>query len=303
MERKVENNKSKILVLLSFLLMIVIATFIIKDIDTPEDSPNKLNSSNVILVRLKDQATLMQKNSRERIYPASLTKMMTAIVAIEKLPDLEVVIKLGDSIFEDLSGANASMTGFEPEEEVRAIDLLYGALLPSGAESCIGLACQIAGSEDEFVEMMNQKAKELGMDNTHFVNTTGLHDDNHYTSVEDMAELLSYALQNNTFRKIFTASRYSTKPTNMHPDGITYHSTMFQKLNEQDIVGGEILGGKTGYTDVAGLCLASLAKVNNQEYILITTGAKGNLRSKQYNIADAIKVYNNIGTLHVLDNN
>ncbi len=303
MERKVENNKSKILVLLSFLLMIVIATFIIKDIDTPEDSPNKLNSSNVILVRLKDQATLMQKNSRERIYPASLTKMMTAIVAIEKLPDLEVVIKLGDSIFEDLSGANASMTGFEPEEEVRAIDLLYGALLPSGAESCIGLACQIAGSEDEFVEMMNQKAKELGMDNTHFVNTTGLHDDNHYTSVEDMAALLSYALQNNTFRKIFTASRYSTKPTNMHPDGITYHSTMFQKLNEQDIVGGEILGGKTGYTDVAGLCLASLAKVNNQEYILITTGAKGNLRSKQYNIADAIKVYNNIGTLHVLDNN
>lgn len=258
-------------------------------------SPDKLNSPNAILVRLKDKTTLMQKNSEEKIYPASLTKMMTAIVAIENLPNLKEEIKLTNSTFEGLYGADASMAGFKPGEKVSAIDLLYGALLPSGAESCIALADQIAGSEKGFVKMMNQKAASLGMENTHFENVTGLHNENHYTTVKDLAILLGYALQNDTFREIFTSSRYSTGPTNKHPGGIIFYSTMFEELNNQNITHGEILGGKTGYTDEAGLCLASLAKVGKQEYILISAGAKGNHNTKQYNITDALAVYNSIG--------
>lgn len=258
-------------------------------------SPDKLNSPNAILIRLKDHTILMQKNSAEKIYPASLTKIMTAIVAIENLPDLKEKIVLTNSTFQGLYEADASMAGFQPGEQVRAIDLLYGVMLPSGAECCGGLADQIAGSEQNFVKLMNQKAAGLGMKNTHFENSTGLHNANHYTTAKDLAILLSYALQNNTFREIFSSSRHSTQPSNKHPGGITFYSTMFEDLNNQNIIGGEILGGKTGYTDEAGLCLASLARVGKQEYILISAGAKGDHQSEQYNITDALAVYNGIG--------
>lgn len=294
MVQKVKKKKSGIRIFAVLLLMVVVTAFVYKDIII-SISPNNLNSPNAILIRLEDNATLMQKNSEEKIYPASLTKIMTAIIAIENLPNMNTEIKLTSSTFQGLSGADASMAGFQPGEQVRAIDLFYGALLPSGAECCIGLANQIAGSEENFVKIMNQKAAELGMKNTHFQNTTGLHDKNHYTTVEDLAILLSYAIKNDTFREIFTSRCHSTEPTNKHPDGITFYSTMFEELNNENIIDGEILGGKTGYTDEAGLCLASVAKVSNQEYVLITAGAKGNHNSKQYNIMDAIAVYNNIG--------
>ena len=308
MVQKEKMENSKIYILVIFLLMAVIVAGVYKFIITSENknifkiepdstvsiSPDKLNSPNVILIRLKDHAILMQKNSEEKIYPASLTKIMTAVVAIENLSDLNEEIRLTKSTFQGLYKADASMTGFQPGEKVSTIDLLYGALLPSGAESCIGLADQIAGSEQGFVTMMNRKAADLGMDNTHFENATGLHNENHYTTIKDLAILLNYALKNDTFREIFTSSRHSTQPTNKHPGGITFYSTLFQELNNQNIIGGEILGGKTGYTDEAGLCLASFAKVGRQEYILISAGAKGNHHSEQYNITDALAVYSSI---------
>ena len=273
----------------------LVSSLTIASAATVSISSDSLHSPNVILIRLSDHIVLMQKNSEEKIYPASLTKMMTAIVAIENLPDLKEEIKLTNSTFQGLYEADASMAGFQPGEQVKAIDLLYGVMLPSGAESCIGLADQIAGSEQDFVKIMNQKAADLGMDNTHFENATGLHDENHYTTVKDLSILLRYALQNDTFREIFTSSRHSTQPTNKHPGGITFYSTMFEDFNNQSIISGEILGGKTGYTDEAGLCLASLAKVDEQEYILITADAKGDHDSEQYNITDAFAVYNSIG--------
>jgi D-alanyl-D-alanine carboxypeptidase (penicillin-binding protein 5/6) len=255
----------------------------------------KLNSPNAILVRLDDHAILLRENSDEKIYPASLTKIMTAIVAIENLPDLDAKFELSQATFQGLTEADASEAGFEPGERVRAIDLLYGLMLPSGAECSIGLAELVAGSEPDFVKMMNQKAAQLGMDHTHFENATGLPADGHYTTVSDLAILLSYALQNKTFREIFTAARYSTPPTNRHPGGITFYSTMFAELNQQTLADGEILGGKTGYTAEAGLCLASLAQVGGREYILVTAGAPGDHYSEQYNLTDAITVYNSIG--------
>ncbi|PRR80485.1 D-alanyl-D-alanine carboxypeptidase family protein [Clostridium luticellarii] len=308
MVQKVKKENSGIYIFVTFLLMAVIAISVYKFIIVPESkhifriesdstvsiSPNRLNSPNVILICLKDHAILMQKNSEEKIYPASLTKIMTVIVAIESLPNFNEEIRLTNSTFQGLYGADASMAGFQPGEKVSAIDLLYGALLPSGAESCIGLADQIAGSEQGFVKKMNQKAADLDMDSTHFENVTGLHNENHYTTVKDLAILLSYALQNDTFREIFTSSHHLTKPTNKHPDGITFYNTMFKELNNQNIINGEILGGKTGYTNEAGLCLASLAKVGRQEYIVISAGAKGDHHSQQYNITDALAVYNSI---------
>lgn len=258
-------------------------------------SMDNLHSPNAILVRLDGHTILMRKKSEQKIYPASLTKIMTAIIAIESLPNLQDKIELPDSMFQELYKANASMAGFQPDEKVKAIDLLYGVMLPSGAECCIGLADHIAGSERDFVVKMNQKAKILGMSNTHFTNSTGLQDNNHYTTVKDLSILLSYALQNNTFRDIFTASHYSTAPTNKHSNGITFNSTMFKNIESPVINGGKILGGKTGYTDEAGLCLASLAQKGGKEYVLVTAGAKGDHQSEQYNIDDAYEVYNELG--------
>jgi len=321
MTRKARKKKSGISKFVTFLMMVIIFTFVFRSIIIPGNnqifgkeydqrikpifpsiepdanvsiSPEKIHSSNAVLIRLKDNAILMQKNSREKTYPASLTKMMTAIVAIENLSNLNEKIELTRSMFEGLYEAEASMAGFQPGEQVRAIDLLYGVMLPSGAECCIALADHIAGSEQNFVKLMNQKAKALGMKNTHFENATGLHNKNHYTTVKDLAILLSSALQNDTFREIFTTFRHSTPPTNKHSGGITFYSTMYERLGDENIIQGKILGGKTGYTEKAGLCLASLAKVGKQEYILITTGAKGDHHSKQYHIVDALAVYNSI---------
>ena len=184
---------------------------------------------------------------------------------------------------------------FQPGEEVRLKDLLYGVLIPSGAECCLAFADRISGSEEEFVSLMNDKAQELGMKNTHFTNSTGLHDPEHYSTVEDISILLQYALKNEYFRDAFTSSRYSTIPSEQHPEGFTFHSTMFKYMDSTEVTGGEILGGKTGYTEEAGLCLASLAQVNGKEYILVTAKANGTHQTEQFHILDAINVYNQIG--------
>ncbi len=261
-------------------------------------SADRLYSPHAILVSVSDHTVLLQKSSETRIYPASLTKMMTTLVAIENLPNLQKEIKISDSVFQELHNTDATMAGFQPGEKVRAIDLLYGVMLPSGAECCITLADYIGGSEAGFVKLMNKKASDLGMSMTHFSNSTGLHDKNHYTTVRDLSVLLNYALQNDTFKEIFCTSRYTTNPTRQHPDGITFHSTMFEKVNSSGtayrINEGRLMGGKTGYTEEAGLCLASYAVKGGKEYILVTAGAKGSHKTEQYNIKDAFTVYNSI---------
>ncbi|MPM65642.1 hypothetical protein SDC9_112539 [bioreactor metagenome] len=251
----------------------------------------ELYSPYAILIRLKDNKVAFRTRSEERIYPASLTKIMTAIIAMENISDLKESVILPENIFPSLYAANASMAGFLPGEKVTVIDLLYGTLLPSGADASMGLALRVSGSEDEFVKLMNKKAKQLGMNDTHFTNVCGLYDDNHYTTVKDISVLLEYALKNKTFREVFTSARHSTAGTNMHPDGITYYSTMFEKMDTYEFDGGRILGGKTGYTRESGLCLASLAEKNGNEYILITAGAPGDHLTKQYHIMDAFMVY------------
>ena len=149
-----------------------------------------------------------------------------------------------------------------PGEEATVRDLLYGALLPSGAECCMELSLQAAGSEEGMAELMNREAQKLGLNHSHFTNSTGLHDENLYSTPEDIAKLLRAALKNDTFYQIFTTHYYTVAPTSVHPEGFTFWSTMFKSMAEETVNGGEILGGKTGYTQEAGHCLASMAEVN-----------------------------------------
>lgn len=232
------------------------------------------------------------KAENEQMYPASMTKIMTAILALEKCPDLDETMTVPSDIFDALYSEQASTAGFEPGEVVTVKDLLYGVMLPSGAECCLTLARSISGSEEAYAELMNQKAQKIGMRSTHFVNCTGLHDDDHYSTAKDIAKLLRYALNNVDFRAIFTSQSHAMSATDIHPDGFTVYSTMFRALGDRGFTGGKLLGGKTGNTSQAGLCLASLAEVKGKEYILVTAKAED---AGDAHVTDALKVYGQIG--------
>ena len=254
-----------------------------------------LNSPYAILMDASTGEVLAEQNADTQMYPASMTKILTAVTAMESVNSLDEIVTMPYEIYAALYEEGASMAGFEAGEQASVRQLLYGVILPSGAECCIALADLIDGSESAFVQRMNEKAQALGMSNTHFVTCTGLHDEQHYASVRDIAVLLQYALQSSDFREIFTAHSYSVAPTAQHPEGFTFYSTMFQSLGDASVTGGEILGGKTGYTEEAGLCLASLAQVNGREYILVTAGAPGSHDTEPLHTIDAKAVYNRIG--------
>ena len=252
---------------------------------------NGLYSPCAILADANTGETLAEKNSSQKIYPASMTKIMTAILLAENVDDMDERVVMDSDIFQPLYAENASMAGFQPGEEATARDLLYGMLLPSGAECCAAIAQALDGSEVAFADRMNRRARDLGMENTHFVNATGLQDSDHRSTVRDLALLLDAALDNPTFREVFTAPRYSTSPTNLHPDGITVYSSALSLFQDADLGRMTLLGGKTGFTDEAGLCLATLAEADGAEYILVTAGAPGQSHTDTAHARDAAAVY------------
>ncbi len=255
-----------------------------------------LDSPYASLMDAQTGELLAVKRGDEKIFPASMTKMLTVITAIENIPDLDATIYMEEDFYEDLYDEDASRAGFEPGEEAVIRDLLYGALLPSGAECCIELARQAAGSESAFVDLMNQKVADLGLVQTHFTNCTGLHDTEQFSTCTEMAKILRSAMQNETFLDVFTTHRYSVNPTSIHPEGFTFWSTLFKATADEIVTGGEIIGGKTGFTDEAGHCLASAAEIYGEKYILVTAGWAEDPENELYHIDDAFRAYNALGS-------
>lgn len=255
-------------------------------VDEAEDFP-VIKSDYYYMVDMNTNQIMLDQDSYEKIYPASMTKMMTLLVAIENAPALDSTMTLGPEVFAGLAEAHASVAGFKQGESVTVEDLLYGLFLPSGADAAKALALKEVGSEEAFVGLMNQKAAALGMTDTHFVNTSGLHDADHYTTLRDLEKLMRYALENETFSQIFQTRRYTASPS-LHPGGLTWESTLFEKLTSMS-GDSPILGGKTGYTNPAGLCLASIAERNGTRYMLITAHAP--VSNTPYHIIDAVSIY------------
>ena len=223
-------------------------------------------SENAILYNSKEDKVIYEKDSKEKVSIASLTKITTGIVAIENIKNLDEKIVLTAKDFEVLAEANAAVAGFRIGQEVTYRDLLYGLLLPSGADAAQSLTRNIAGSNEKFIELMNNKAKELKLENTHYVNPTGLDDPDHYSTVNDVLTVFKYALKNKEFRKIVTTSKYTVS------DGtLTFNST----LTKSNSLGMDyLLGGKTGTTGDAGLCLATLSHYDNTDFLLVTAKAE-----------------------------
>ena len=269
----------------------------VKSTKAPEVSVSldSLDSPYAILIDAESGTVIGSKQGDVKIFPASMAKIMTVLTAIEHIDKLDQKITMSYDYYDMLYEQDASRAGFEPGEEAVIRDLLYGALLPSGAECCMQLAIEAAGSEEAFAELMNQKAQELGLTQTHFTNCTGLHNENQYSTPQEIALILKDALNNKTFREVFTTHSYSVKPSNVHPEGFTFWSSMFKNMQAENVIGGEIMGGKTGYTQAAGYCLASIAEVEGREYIQVTAGWAANPRVSLYHINDAFLGYNTLG--------
>ncbi|KMK78334.1 hypothetical protein AB990_01515 [Alkalihalobacillus pseudalcaliphilus] len=258
----------------------------------------QIHSEHVYLLRLDDEQVIYEKNAYQETSIASLTKMMTTLVAAEKLENEEVMIRIDEDMFEFLRSENLSVAGFLPNEEVNVMDLIYGVMLPSGAEASLTIAQYIAGSEEAFVQLMNEKAQALNMNATRFTNVTGMDAAGHYSTVFDMSLLLKAGLENPLFKKIIETDTHATLSTNLREDGISFRSTMFMMIDriEQSLFkDGEIRGGKTGFTDAAGLCLASFATIDGRDYILITAGADASNRHLlPLHTMDAIYIYDHL---------
>lgn len=252
-----------------------------------------LVSPYAILLDGESGSVLASKKGDEKIFPASMVKVMTVLTAIRSISDLDATTTMSADFYDELYAQDASRAGFEPGEEAKICDLLYGALLPSGAECCMQLAIEAAGSEDAFVELMNQNALDMGLVQTHFTNATGLHSEDQYSTPHEIGEILRTALKNKTFYQVFTTHSYTVQPTAVHPDGFTFWSSLFKNITDDSVNGGKLMGGKTGYTDEAGHCLASMAKINGKEYILVTAGWAQTDDTK-YHISDAFRAYNQI---------
>lgn len=252
------------------------------------------------LLNLDTGDVVYQKNADEQYVPASLTKIMTAVLVLEKFSDdisaLSTTYVSGDySCFDELYMTGCSTADIQPGERVSYKDLLYALMLRSACEAANIIAVNMGGSLSNFADMMNLKASQLGMKNTHFTNAHGLFWENHYTSAHDMAILIQYALSLPMFAEISCSPTYTMSETAYHKERLISHTnTMMSKANGGDYYYEYVKGIKTGTTDEAGRCLASTAYKDGYSYLLVTLGAPQkdeNGNNVMYNFIDAKKIY------------
>lgn len=255
-----------------------------------------MTANSAILVDADTNEIVAGYNYEKKVYPASLTKMLTLLVAAENIQDMDATYKFTSDDIDPLIEDNASRAGFEAGETVTMKDLLYSTILVSGADGTTGLANAVAGSEEKFVELMNAKIQELGLTGTKFVNASGLHNKNHYSTAQDIAVITKAAMDNETCSEVLTATKYTTSKTKQHKDGIELTSIVAQRIEgyyvdcdgdgEADD-GISIEGGKTGFTDEAKYTLSTILDDNGHTYICVTTKSKDELKS----VEDQIAIY------------
>ncbi len=245
-------------VVLFFLLLIPLNVGAIKYPD--------LNSKYVIVYNLTDEEMLYEMESERVISIASLTKIATTITAIEEIKDLSETVTITNKILNTVDPV-LSKAGLKAGDEVTYLDLLYASMLPSGADATNSLAILSSDSIDGFVDKMNALAKRIGLNDTHFVNVTGLDEEGHYSSTKDVLNLLKYALSNKTFKEIFTTKKYTLS------NGLVVKSTLDKYNAFLNLDLSKVEGSKTGFTYDAGYCMASLADIDNHEIIIINLDA------------------------------
>ena len=281
-----------------FIIALVLIIGVILTSRVKKEAENeKFISKAVYLYNLTDDKEVLSKNENERLPMASLTKIMTVRVALKHITDLAATAPVDTDAYHRAVDMNASMAGFRGGEPTSYRDLLYATMLRSAGEAADSLAINISSSMDNFVAMMNQEAEDLGLKNTSYANADGMDNPKNYQSAKDCAMLIKDSLEDGNFRAIFTKRDFVTRPTLDHPDGVYLESTVFSHLKKYNQNGFEIIGGKSGTTDKAGLCWATLAEKNGKEYILVVMGVPyddiDNLNDGQ--IEETLRIYESIG--------
>ena len=249
------NFKKYICGLLAVMMLLVcLAPFAMA---APEEP--KIKAQNAMVVSLNTGAVIFEKNAREKIYPASTTKLMTMAVAIDMIEDVEKTIVFDkDASYADLVIGSSNM-GLKDGEKVSIKDLLYGIAISSANEGTNALAIHLCGSVEAFVKKMNEQAKAWGMKDTHFVNTHGLTDENHYTTVADMAILAKKAFADERLLPYISANSYKLQKTNMNEERTLITTNQLLRKNSPNYY-KYCVAGKTGSTSAAGYNLISMAK-------------------------------------------
>lgn len=235
----------------------------------------EIASASGIVIEAGTGAVLYEKNVNDRHYPASITKILTALLAIENSKMDEIVTFSYDSVHK----TEGSGIARDVDEQMTMEQCLYGLMLASANECAYAVAEHVAGDIDSFVKMMNKRAKKLGCKNTHFNNCNGLPDEQHYTSAYDMALIAREAYQNETFRIICGTKTYTIPFTNKHTDEETYlqnHHQMLYPYRTRKYLYDYCLGGKTGYTTAANYTLVTYAEKDGMTLICVVMNAPPN---------------------------
>lgn len=252
----------------------------------------EVTSKAVYLENIDTGTVVYEKAAGERMYPASLTKIMTAILVLEHVKDLDGETAEYPMYIQDLLyGTNASLGGLRVGEKLSIRMLLYSALVQSANESAMILADYVgAGSIAKFVEMMNQKAAELGCTGTHFTNPTGLHNDNHYSTARDLAIMAKYAMENDIFAEIVSTYAVNIGPTNKRQE-LWQYTTNRMLIPSSVYYYSPLIGIKTGTTDEGGKCLASMTDADGYRYLCILLGAPTNTAESYVNFVETRQIY------------
>ena len=260
---------------LFFLLFILILLFSFDISFASEENSLNLNARSCIVLDRNSKKIIFGKNEYNRVKMASTTKIMTATVIIENC-DLSQTV----TVSKKAAGTGGSRLGLKTGDKITIRDLLYGLLLCSGNDAAIALAETAAGSVQNFSNMMNNKAKELVLNNSHFESPHGLDSDNHYTTAYELALLADYALQNSTFRNIVGTKNY-TITINGYPKNITNTNELLGSLDG-------VYGVKTGFTNGANRCLVTSCKRGEMDIICVVLGCD----TKNFRTQDSIKLIN-----------
>ena len=257
-------------------IYISIITFIfilILCIPTYAENNTEITSKACILVESSTGKIIYEKNSKEKMYPASTTKIMTALLALENCK-LDDVVTVSDNAIKSISADYATVY-LNAGEQLTVEQLLNILLIPSGNVVGNIFAEHISGSNEAFVKLMNKRAKELGCVNTNFTNSYGLHDDNHYSCAYDLYLIAREAMKNDTFREIVKKTSYKLGPTNVYPKDDRFFRTTNEliKPSSKQYYYENAIGIKTGYTSQAKNCLVAAATKDGLEFITVVLGA------------------------------
>ena len=257
------------------LLLVCFFPIGVNALDMPE-----INSEAAIVYDMDADTVILDKNSDEVRSIASLTKIMTVLTAIENIDDFNATVTIAREMLAGIYW-NASVAGLKSGDTVTYMDLLYAAILPSGADATQVLAYAVSGNISDFVTKMNELALKIGVTNTHYVNTTGLDQEGAYSTAHDQLLILSYALENPIFKTVYTTKSYTLS------NGLEVQATVNRYNEVLNLDTSKIIGSKTGNTTKAGLCMSALFYHEDHEMILITLGAEV-IEDVPYNLMDTL---------------